>query len=138
MLRNCTHTFFRVINRSTSPMTTRSRRFTGRVRRCSTRQPMSPGTRGHLDDPTRGNGLRDTAATGEEVRRHYRNGVRTTRTCARTRRTGFFAGGGLHYEERYSAGRRHDGPGGVAAVRKWRADGTLRHELHYRYGSRAR
>jgi hypothetical protein len=34
------------------------------------------------------------------------------------------------------AGRRHDGPHGEAAVRKWRADGSLRHEIHYRDGVR--
>ena len=49
---------------------------------------------------------------------------------------GYYANGAKHYEERYVDGRRHDSGLGEAAVRKWRADGTLRHELRYHHGIR--
>jgi hypothetical protein len=51
---------------------------------------------------------------------------------------GFYADGRVHYEERYFAGQRNDARDGSAAVRKWRHDGTLRHELHYAHGRRLR
>lgn len=51
---------------------------------------------------------------------------------------GYFADGRVHYEERYWAGKRRDGKDGTPAIRKWRQDGTLRHELHYRDGRRLR
>jgi hypothetical protein len=67
---------------------------------------------------------------------HYTAGVLQDPDARTPAVRGFYAGGGIHYEERYRGGRRHDGPRGEAAVRKWRADGTMRHELHYHDGQR--
>lgn len=50
---------------------------------------------------------------------------------------GYYADGAVHYEERFFGGKRNDGKDS-AAIRKWRHDGTLRHELHYIHGRRIR
>ena len=50
---------------------------------------------------------------------------------------GYYADGALHYQEHYRGGKRHDAVDGTPAIRKWRHDGTMRHELRYADGRRS-
>jgi hypothetical protein len=65
---------------------------------------------------------------------YYRRGMLHDPSETQPAVRGYFANGRVHYEERFWNGRRHDGPHDAAAVRKWRPDGSLRRELHSRYG----
>ena len=116
--------------------------FTGRVRRSfdSAQRYVAWYTGGHLDDPTKGYPAYRVHRSDGQVKyeMHYRNGVLDDPDAAHARRPRVL-------RQRRRALRRallrrpsSRRPRRIAAVRKWRADGTLRHELHYRHGSRLR
>lgn len=67
--------------------------------------------------------------------RHYRQGRLHDPAVGQPAVEGFFADGGPKYREHYRYGRRHD-CGSVAAIRKWRNDGSLRTSHHYYEGLR--
>jgi hypothetical protein len=88
--------------------------------------------RGQLDDPaadvaavTR---YRSTGAVKQE--RHYRLGRLHDPEPGVPAVRGYFADGAPKYMEHFRYGWRHDA-GDRPAIRKWRADGTLRTERHY-------
>lgn len=88
--------------------------------------------RGQLDDPsgdvpawTR---YRPTG-TVKQVR-HYRLGRLHDPEPGVAAVRGYFADGALKYAEHFRYGWRHD-DGRLPAIRKWRADGTLRATRHY-------
>lgn len=88
--------------------------------------------RGQLDDPaadvpafTR---YRSTGVVKQV--RHYRFGRLHDPEPGVPAVRGFFADGGLKYAEHFRYGWRHDA-GDVPAIRKWRADGTLRTSRRY-------
>lgn len=87
---------------------------------------------GQLDDPaadvpavTR---YRSTGAVKQE--RHYRLGRLHDPEPGVPAVRGYFADGGIKYEEHFRYGWRHDA-GDRPAIRKWRADGTVRTVRHY-------
>lgn len=67
--------------------------------------------------------------------RHYRQGRLHDPLPGKPAVEGFFANGSIKYREHYRYGRRHD-INDVAAIRKWRNDGSLRVEHHYYEGLR--
>lgn len=88
--------------------------------------------RGQLDDPagdvpalTR---FRATGAVKQE--RHYRLGRLHDPEPGVPAVRGYFADGSLKYAEHFRYGWRHDA-GEKPAIRKWRADGTLRSARRY-------
>lgn len=92
---------------------------------------------GELDNPEprtpafvkfRGNGKRKQI-------RHYRQGRLHDPMLGQPAVEGYFANGAAKYREHFRYGRRHDF-GHVAAITKWRRDGSLRTEHHYYEGLR--
>lgn len=88
--------------------------------------------RGQLDDPatdipavTR---YRSTGMVKQE--RHYRLGRLHDPQTGVPAVRGYFANGAIKYEEHFRYGWRHDA-GDRPAIRKWRADGSLRTARHY-------
>lgn len=67
--------------------------------------------------------------------RHYRQGRLHDPTLGQPAVEGFFADGARKYREFYRYGRRHDF-GDVAAITKWRNDGSVRTTHHYYEGLR--
>ena len=88
--------------------------------------------RGQLDDPAAGvpavTRYRSTGAVKQE--RHYRLGRLHDPEPGVPAVRGYFADGAIKYEEHFRYGWRHDA-GDRPAIRKWRADGTLRTVRHY-------
>ncbi len=67
--------------------------------------------------------------------RHYRQGRLHDPALGQPAVEGFFANGSRKYREHYRYGRRHDF-GDVAAITKWRSDGSIRTNHHYYEGLR--
>lgn len=88
--------------------------------------------RGSLDDPSPEvpafTKYRASGAVKQE--RHYRLGRLHDPVPGHPAVRGFFSDGSLRYAEHFRYGWRHD-HGSTAAIRKWRADGSLRTERHY-------
>ncbi len=91
---------------------------------------------GELDNPEPGTPayirLRD--GTPKQIR-HYRQGRLHDPVLGHPAVEGFFADGSRKYREFYRYGRRHDS-GEVAAITKWRSDGSVRATHHYYEGLR--
>jgi hypothetical protein len=51
---------------------------------------------------------------------------------------GYYATGTRNYEEHFVDGERHDTPSGVAAITKWRPDGSIRRRLYFDRGQLVR
>lgn len=67
--------------------------------------------------------------------RHYRQGRLHDPALGHPAVEGYFADGGRKYREHFRYGRRHD-YGEVAAITKWRSDGSVRARHHYYEGMR--
>jgi hypothetical protein len=88
--------------------------------------------RGQLDDPATDIAAvtRFRASGAVKQVRHYRLGRLHDPEPGVPAVRGYFADGGIKYEEHFRYGWRHDA-GDRPAIRKWRADGTLRTVRHY-------
>lgn len=113
--------------------------FTGRVRvsvdgRLDTVMWLS---RGELDDPEPRTPayVRFRAHGKPKQVRHYRQGRLHDPALGAPAVEGFFADGARKYREHFRYGRRHD-CGDVAAITKWRNDGSVRTIHHYYEGLR--
>jgi hypothetical protein len=87
---------------------------------------------GQLDDPANDVAAMTRFRSSGAVKqvRHYRLGRLHDPEPGVAAVRGYFADGGLKYEEHFRYGWRHDS-GDRPAIRKWRADGTVRVVRHY-------
>ena len=92
---------------------------------------------GELDNPESGTPayVRYRHNGPPQQTRHYRQGRVHDPQRGSAAVVGYFADGSLKYREYYRYGRRHDS-GDVAAITKWRNDGSVRAEHHYYEGLR--
>lgn len=88
---------------------------------------------GSLDDPAPGVAAVTRLRPDGSVKqvRHYRHGRLHDPATGEAAVRGFYASGAPRYAEHYRYGWRQD-CGDVPAIRKWRADGSLRSRRHFR------
>lgn len=131
---------FRMITTlETTPDTPVPPRFSGRVRASWQGRLVSVSwySSGELDDPNHRVAAYTSYRPSGRVKqeRHYRSDRLHDPAPGRPAVVGYFDDGSVRYREHFRYGRRHDAEA-VPAIRKWRADGSLKTEHHYYEGLR--